>query len=526
MNELIFRLLMQSQITSFTKEDVSLQLRSHKDYPSVKAITDTLDYFGIENIAANVPKDALQQLPKLFLALIEKEGNTELVFVTQLKNGIRIRTIQNKKQNLSFEEFTTEWTGTIIAIEHDEEKASLVRTQSNFTGIILVSTLLFAIVVALLFTSKVTYAFYTFLTVVGGVISYLISKESIGIKDAISEKVCGVLSSKVNSCQTVIKSNEGAIYQGFGLGDASVVYFTSLFFITIFLGVQTSMLLVLSIGTLFVVAYSIYLQAIQLKQWCGLCLLVSAVLISQSVTLSILFTGWEFSFDYFVKASVINLSITILWYYTKPLILKGQELRSVKQEYLKFKRNEIFFNKALKEEYIENVHHLPKEAQVYFGNQEAPVQITAYTNPLCGYCVAAFKAYDKLFAQYPDDMAIQFVFNTPADAKNPSTQIAKRILEIYHKNEFKAFEALKDWFLHRDIDQWVKKYGEANSMLLLNDQILQKHRDLTIKNDIQYTPETLFGTYKFPRKYYEYEDLLLFVDALKTQNKTHQKIEI
>ena len=98
MDELVFRFLIQSHITSFTKEDIYLQLLSHTDYPSLKAITDTLDYSDIESLEANVPKDALPQLPKSFLALVEKQGSTALVLVSQSKKRIHVRTLNNKKE--------------------------------------------------------------------------------------------------------------------------------------------------------------------------------------------------------------------------------------------------------------------------------------------------------------------------------------------------------------------------------------------------------------------------------------------
>ncbi|GGG36773.1 hypothetical protein GCM10011344_42000 [Dokdonia pacifica] len=515
MDELVFRFLVQSKITSLAKEDIHLQLLSHADYPSINAITDTLDYFGIENIAANVPKDALQQLPKLFLALIETGKNTELVLVTQLQKGIRVRTLQNKKKIRSIEKFSSQWTGTIIAIEQEEKKGSFITRQSSFKTIITTSILLSIIVMALLFTTSISHAVYTFLTVIGSVVSYLIYKESTGVKDTVTSKVCAIVSLKVDSCSAVITSKEGRISKNVGLGDASLLYFTSLFFVITLVGVHTSTLFTIAIGSLFVVAYSLYLQGIQLKQWCGLCLLISVVLISQFVTLFIAFSNWDFSLLYVIKGLVVSMTLTLLWFYSKPLLQKNKELLKTKKEYLSFKRNDAFFLNALQQDSIENLKHLPQEAQVYFGNRDAPIQITAYTNPLCGYCVAAFELYDRLLMQFPTDVGIQFIFNTSKDLENPSTQIAKRVLELYHKSVSDAFSALKDWFAHRDVDRWIEKYGIPNSMLLMDDRILEMHRDVAHQNDIRYTPETLIGNQKFPNKYYTYEDLFLFVETLK-----------
>ena len=515
MDELVFRFLIQSHITSFTKEDIYLQLLSHTDYPSLKAITDTLDYFGIESLAANVPKDVLSQLPTSFLALVEKQGNTALVLVTQSKKRVQVRTLENKKATLSVDDFSAQWTGTIIVIEQEEKKTSIVRSSSSLTSMMMIGILLLLVLTTIISGNGIMHVLYVLLTAVGVAISYLITKTSMGVKDTISATVCNVLSSNVGSCNAVITSKAGKIGKGFGLGDASIVYFASLFFITTFLGVQTSVLFVVSIGTLFVAGYSVYLQGIQLKQWCGLCLLISVVLLSQFGTLFVLFSGWDFSLSYTLKILALSMIVAALWWQIQPLLVKNKELLKTKKDYLSFKRNETFFTTALQKEAIKNLQSLPREAQVYFGNSNAPIQITAYTNPLCGYCVAAFEMYDRLLTQFPNDISVQFVFNTAEDVQNPSTQIAKQIIEIYHKNSGKAFEALKDWFSHRDVKDWQETYGSGNSMLLMDDRILQMHRDVAHQNDIQYTPATLIGNQKFPRTYYEYEDLLFFVDTLK-----------
>ncbi|MFT5891814.1 MAG: hypothetical protein ACI9Y7_001921 [Dokdonia sp.] len=134
--------------------------------------------------------------------------------------------------------------------------------------------------------------------------------------------------------------------------------------------------------------------------------------------------------------------------------------------------------------------------------------------------------YDRLLVHHPKEIGIQLIFNTPEDAENPSTQIAKQVVEIYHKSSEKAFEALKDWFSHRDVKGWQESYGYGNSMLLMDDRILQMHRDVANQNDIQYTPETLIGNQKFPKTYYEYEDLFFFVDTLKAPSNSEIQLRV
>ena len=69
---------LKRELYSLNQNDLKIQLLSNPDYPSVKSITDTLNYFDIENIAANIPKDAFVQLPNLFLAIIIKDNKTSI----------------------------------------------------------------------------------------------------------------------------------------------------------------------------------------------------------------------------------------------------------------------------------------------------------------------------------------------------------------------------------------------------------------------------------------------------------------
>lgn len=68
MDNLILKLPHRSNVYSVKRQDLHLQLLSHNEYLSLKSITDTQDYFGTENIAANIPKDILSQLPNYLLA--------------------------------------------------------------------------------------------------------------------------------------------------------------------------------------------------------------------------------------------------------------------------------------------------------------------------------------------------------------------------------------------------------------------------------------------------------------------------
>ena len=124
-----------------------------------------------------------------------------------------------------------------------------------------------------------------------------------------------------------------------------------------------------------------------------------------------------------------------------------------------------------------------------------------------------------MLSQFPNDIGIQFVFNTPDSTNNVSTILSKRIVELYQDNSQRALQALRDWFTIKDIDVWKKTYGESSSMLLTYDTILNKHREVVAANEINYTPETLIGTAKLSRKHYQYKDIPLFLNHFKEKKE-------
>jgi hypothetical protein len=101
MEHIILSLLTNNSYLDIDRELLNLQLLSHPEYPSLKSITDTLDYFEIENLAAAVPKDALSQMPKSFLALVSSERGDEVVLVEKKSNGIQtVNAAEEKEKNV------------------------------------------------------------------------------------------------------------------------------------------------------------------------------------------------------------------------------------------------------------------------------------------------------------------------------------------------------------------------------------------------------------------------------------------
>ncbi|WGH74669.1 cysteine peptidase family C39 domain-containing protein [Tenacibaculum tangerinum] len=142
LNNSVQRLLKNNSI-SFDKEELDFQIQSHPSYPSLHAITGVLDYFNIENIAADVPvnNSTLIQLPDCFLAQINTDKGKDLVVVQRSKLAYFVYDANHKKEKYSEEKFLEIFTGIIVAVEKDEEKIVIER-KSNFIKPIIFSLLI------------------------------------------------------------------------------------------------------------------------------------------------------------------------------------------------------------------------------------------------------------------------------------------------------------------------------------------------------------------------------------------------
>lgn len=189
MHKILYKSIGITNHLEVSNADLRLQLQSHPDYPNVKAITDTLDYFEIENLAATVPKEHFDKLPKFFLALLTKEHVDGYALVTKRKDKVILDFENNKREILSREQFNTKWTGTIVAVEQAKESKKQVNVEHLSLPIIL-----FLILTSIIYSGfDLLTLSLTLLSGVGLFVSYLITKEELGIHNQTVASVCSAI---------------------------------------------------------------------------------------------------------------------------------------------------------------------------------------------------------------------------------------------------------------------------------------------------------------------------------------------
>ena len=505
MSQLLEKFLIKNNYTHFNKRDISLQLLTHPDNPSFRAMTDTLDYFEIENVAANVPEEALNMLPTHFITLIDVDANgNELVLATKKYESIQVETEDGKKTKFNIEDFKKKWSKNIIAIEPTHDNYIFKNIKSYWSLIPIIFLLIFFII-----TEPGTFKLIRILlSAIGLFISYLLVKEKIGYH---SYSVLSVCTSLPNSnCDDVINSKGGNITKNVSLADASFLFFLILFIANIILNNNLIITTMLFLG-IPVSLYSIYYQGVILKKWCPLCLgivfLLGLLAVSLLWGISLQISNIE-TIIYFL---IISLAIPS-YFFTKELIKNNRDLHQEIIASRRFKRNPEIIKKIMAD--TKKINNLVVfDNEIIIGNINAPNQILTYTNPMCGHCKKAFESYVKIIEMY-NNIKIIIRFNAEADNLNaPTTQISSKLIEINSENGTNEFiNAYISWFNNRNTDDWLEKYGmpkfQDNNLLLL-----KKHKEWAKFNEISFTPATILTGKLFPFSY-GYEDLVYVINDI------------
>ena len=512
--KIVENVLIQNRIRNYNKKDLELQLQIHPNYPSFQSITDTLDYFNIDNIAVEIPTEALDQLPDSFISLVKTDSGIEEIVTVNKKNSyINLKYSSSKKKKFTFSEFKEIWVPKVIAVEHNTKHSTI--SNASIVQNILLAGLTISLI--FLFIEKpwdLNQILFLVLSCTGVVFSFFAVRESLGIQSQSIHQFCTSIGN--TNCGDVINNNSGKLFKNFSLADAGMAFFGSITLYQIFYG-YSNILLISSLAGIPFILYSIYSQAFVIKKWCVICLAIG--------TISLALAGiavFNFPFGLDVSKTIapfimVSALFTLAYLFTKEKIKDNNSFKAENLKLNQFKRDEEIYSYLMNiSEKVKEMATIPNE--IILGNPNATFKITTVTNPMCGHCKKAFEAYARVIKSMGDQLqiVIRLSVNT-SDFNNKSTQIALRLLEIYHKQGIDEFiDAYMDWFTDKTHGRWIKKYGspqnDANNL-----EILKKQSDWIQANQLYYTPTTIIGNTIYSQKY-GYDEFFHFISVMVEKN--------
>ncbi|MFT4094011.1 MAG: vitamin K epoxide reductase family protein [Niabella sp.] len=208
---------------------------------------------------------------------------------------------------------------------------------------------------------------------------------------------------KNGNCGAILTSKAAKVFSWLSWSEVGFFYFAGALMNLIFAGSNivpvTNLVGIFNIAAIVYPLYSLYYQWRVAKEWCILCLVIQAILIAGAIN--------TFSFELFSVNTIIipvlaqSFALYLLpvsaWYIVKPFVLKLQEVKQEKREYLRLKYNTEVFEAILQKQ--KSITISTEGLGIDLGNMNARHELIKVCNPYCGPCAKAHPRNRKTTAR-------------------------------------------------------------------------------------------------------------------------------
>lgn len=513
----IFKYLEKEQI-SIDKAEFEFQIKSHPDYPSLLAISDTLSFFNIDNGALIVEVSDIELLSYRFVTLLKDENNKPQLFFIESNENNYFYSYDKKPITIFKSELEKRWTGIVLLIENTEN-GELTKPNTNYwLRFLSIAVVLFFVMVLYTLNADLSTKVFLVFPIAGLLFSLAALKDLFDAKSEFLNSFCNMTAS--TSCATIVGSNKWKIFEIVNFSDLSMVFFGSQFLGLLlfllsgnfesYLNIQ-QILLLSAVPVLFT---SLYYQKYVEKKWCPICLVIISIILLE---LGYFFVFQKVSFTVTVPSillyGLVFMSVLMAWLGLKKLLTNQKELKEFQIKGTRFMRNyEIFKNTLLVSDKT-NYQSL-SSGNVIVGNENAPLKITLVTNPFCGYCKEAHAIIEEILKKHKDSLCVDFRFNfNVEDCNDQFEKVHQKLIQIYFDNGQETFlKALHLWFEKRDESQLIVSEKSTITHGKIS-KILQEQYLMNQVNKISFTPAIIINQYQFP-KMYDRTELVYFINDL------------
>lgn len=508
-------LYLESLGLNFDKKELEFQYQSHPNFPSLLAISDTLNFFNIANKAYKIDKSNVRSLPDSFVASINKKEQNLLVYVEKNDEGY-VYIDGSNKFSVDFELFSKLWTGVIFFIPDNGNFSEIKSSNENirFSRYIYAIVLAFSFLLFYKVDYNIGYIVFFILSFIGFLLSITSLKYLFGIQEGFFAKFCKLGSSV--DCNGIINSKKWSLLKFISFSDLSVVFFSTqvLGFLCIGyagnLNVYFLIQKILLISSFPLIFISLYYQSVIEKKWCSICLLIIGILLIQ-LNWVIFYLDYSSDLNFWYLTNYVFLSLVVIFililikYFVK--IYNDFELNQIENN--RFIRNYDTFKSSLL--FNKDVYTFPSNL-INVGNPKANLKLTIITNPFCGFCKDSHYLLEALCEKYKNTVSISFIFNTLAN-DDRAINVCKNITSVYlRKGEDEYFNIMDKWFKE---DKYNKESLFVGEVELVDgvEKDLKIQREWCSENNFTFTPCVFVNGYRYPSSY-KIDYLQFYIDEL------------
>lgn len=513
----LFQYLEREKI-SIDKEEFEFQVQSHPDYPSLLAISDTLSFFNIANIATRLDKTQIALLPNRFIVLLNKELSSPKLSFVEKKGENYLVIIDKIAVLISKQELEKRWAEIVFLIEKSDTEDVTKNNKNDYNWTLLLFILVTFLVILHYFNTPLQTNLFFIFPVAGILFSLAALKDLFGVKSELINSFCSMTTS--SSCNSVVNSSKWKIFEIVNFSDLSIVFFASQFLgllvflfsgeVIAFFTIQKIVLLA-SIPVLFL---SVYYQKFVEKKWCPICFFIIAIILLE---LGYLIAFQNIAFTISTKTLVvfgfIFLSVMIIWSALKKLFTQRKDLKEYQLKAIRFERNYTIFKNSL---FAKAKTQIP-QSHIILGNKESETKITVISNPFCGHCKGAHEVIETILEKHHNNIQIQVILKTNLETENEeSKKLLRSLMEIYEQDGEIAFiKALKNWFDSKNIEEWFSLFPVNTTTEF--DAIFNSQHKWCEENAYNFTPAIFINGYEYPQMY-DRKNLQFYINELVEDN--------
>ncbi|RSK43177.1 vitamin K epoxide reductase family protein [Hymenobacter rigui] len=533
MEQIVARLL-QLQHLPVARQEFSERVHTHPDYPSLLAVADVLDSFGVNQSVAQVADEQLAEVGFPYLAYLER-GSGELVLI---RSAAELAVARAEP---------AQWSGILLRVEGmrtppSEEQLAAYRQERTVTRLARWSGT--ALSLGLLAVSAYLPSWWTtalyLLALAGVVIGYLLIGREVGATPGLIAEFCG--GDAQPGCDSVLEADPVHLFGLYGLPDAVATYFPwqAGLLIAVALAGQPAagaalLLAGLALAGPVVILASIYYQVVVVKAWCRLCLVVDGILGLQAVVALLAFSQQQVTLralslptQLFAGGGLLVLTGGLLA--LKQVLLRQQATRQEKRALLRTKNSVPLFTTLLQQQSRADDWEFNQE--MVFGAADAPIDIIMVSNPYCVPCQRTHAQLDRLLALFPELIKVRLrLTGSNADVgRFPTTTqyVLQHWLTHVRGQEdecLRTAEMLRAWYHTMNLDSFAATHpadftGDYSS----STHLLTRHYAWNRQQGITRTPTLFVNGYLLPPGYAA-EQLVLLLPGLAEYFLTQEQIQ-
>lgn len=497
-------------------------IENHVDYPSLLTVKDTLGNYGIDSAAVRKGNLSYADFETPFICSIQHETWPMPAFT--LVTQCDAETIgyfdptSDKLVKCALKDFEKIDKEVLLLLDAEDKKDepgyhhNRITERNNkilsvFPFIVLFLLISFSVFSQLAYTATTWLSsYFTITSTLGLAISCLLVWHSVDDHNPFLKEVCGGQGRKIN-CNAVL-SSKGASFLGTDWSAWGFSFFLTSFLCNIFISGQAPMIAfwaaVNIIASLFI-PYSIYYQAVVVKQWCPLCLGILAVLLVNLGGAALFLmrepNPWAQVAEY--RSVIVILLGLLVWTLTMiaiPLIREARDSKNYETRWKKLKYHPDIFHSFL--EKSNKIPAPPDDLGIVVGNPDASLEIIKVCNPYCGPCSKAHPELDRLVKNNAN-VKIRIIFTATGDGDDRRTLPVSHLLAIHAMSGAqKVRQALDDWYMasQKNYEQFSAQYP-VNGELAQQQHKIHAMRDWCNAMKIRATPTIFINGYELPETY-------------------------